>query len=360
MTPHALTLRQLLEIRQRNTRPLRKIPGYLGSAIGHKYTDGKPVLDREGRTIPAILVFVEKKKNVPPAQRVPVSLEGAKGLSCPTDVVEGTLPADAPTPQPVDGDGATLWHALRNPPLKITGGIPLTSEIATGTAACLVRSTAAADRGRLGVLTNWHVAGLPGNRLLQPSPHLRPIGVSSRVVFTAPKTSTPDDLESFTNAAHRLDAGFVALYDARPRTCEAGVHSLGPLGEPHTVNLDSPELDLVGRHVLGIGQTLGRQRGTIVAYGYEWKPDPDDNQIYATDYLIVGERDGQPFAAAGDSGKLVVTDDEKRTPVALLWGGQRQGFWNAQAQESWAYASAIRTVLDALEVAIEPNPRRHA
>jgi hypothetical protein len=355
-----LTLRDLLRIRRKYARWLRSLPGYLGSAVGYKYLEDSDTFarDKQGRFKPAVLVFVEKKIEdqkalIKSGHLIPPRLDGPGKLSCATDVVQGTLPTATPTTPALTGAARALQRELHEAPLPIVGGIPLTSGVGTGTAACVVRSTAGENLGQLGVLTNWHVAGLVGNRILRPLPRLQPIGTTTRVVFTAPKrTPDPDDLESFTTADHRVDAGFIALPNGAATRVAAGVHGLGRLGEPHVVNLDS--MDLIGRNVISVGQTLGRRRGRIAAYGYEWQPDLDDRAQYATDYLILGERD-EAFAAPGDSGKLVVTDDNERIPVALLWGGQRHGFWNAHAQETWSYASALGIVLRELQVELLSN-----
>ena len=351
-----LSLRDLLRIRQKHARWLRSLPGYLGSAVGYKYSEDTDQFaqDEAGQPIPAVLVFVEQKLSAGALKRrgqlIPPRLDGPGKLSCQTDVIRGTLSAAGPAAPTISAASRKVQRQLHEAALPIVGGIPITSSLGTGTAGCVVRSTARATAGQLGVMTNWHVAGLTGNRLLRPPPQLQVVGTTARQVFTAPKrTPDPDDLESFTHADHRVDGGFIAL--PKGAAVAAGVHGLAPLGAPHVVRLDG--MDLIGRKVISVGQKLGLRRGVIAAYGYEWQPDPDDTTLYATDYLILGEK-GEAFAAPGDSGKLVVTDDESRVPVALLWGGQRQGFWNAHAQETWSYASALGIVLRELEVELWP------
>ncbi len=349
--PAASTLRHLLAIRQRNARRLRRIRGHLGSAVGFKYHEdtGAFALDEGGAPIPAVLVFVRAKRpldRLAPADRVPATLRGPGGLLCVTDVVVGALPALAPEPLPPSPANRRLLARLASGRIGRVGGLPLASPHARGTAACIVKSGT-----KVGLLTNWHVAGFPGTEIRRPAPRPARVGRTARTCMFAPHTAAdPDDLESFTNARHRLDAAFVALDPATdPATVHPGVHGLGPLGRPFVLDLDT--MGPIGRGVVGVGQRLGLQRGLIAAYGYEWRIDPESDAFFATDYLILG-RDGAPFAAAGDSGKLVVTDDARAQPIALLWGGQRQEFWSAQAQESWAYASAIGTVLKRLRLRI--------
>lgn len=351
--PEASSLRDLLRIRQANAGRLRRIPGYLGSAVGYKYHEDSDTFarDEDGAFIPAVLVFVRRKRpldSIPPAERVPERLKGPKRLSCVTDVVTGALPAEAPEPRPFTAANRRLLRKLHEDEMPWTGGMPIASRFGTGTAACVVR------RGRtLGFLTNWHVAGFPGSRIVRPSPRLSLAGWTARADLYAKHTRSKRDLESYIDrktTRHRLDAAFIpfAKY-IRKRDTHSGVHGLGPLGKPWCPDLDT--MEPIGTRVVGVGQKLGLQRGAIAAYGYEWRIDPEDEVFHVTDYLILGEG-RQPFAAAGDSGKLVVTDDEDRRPIALLWGGQRQGFWSAEAQESWAYASRIDTVLKQLKLEI--------
>ena len=79
-------------------------------------------------------------------------------------------------------------------------------------------------------------------------------------------------------------------------------------------------MDIIGKKVISVGRTRGVQRGTIVAYAYEFQ-----DEVYSiyTDLLIIGE-DGKAFSDKGDSGKVIVTDDDDHCPVALLWGGWQE------------------------------------
>lgn len=350
--PQASTLRELLRIRQRNADQLRTISGYLGSAVGYKYHEdtGEFAVDRAGRMIPAILVFVRRKlplEKIPPKDRVRSRLTGPDRLTCATDVVVGALPSRPPRSKPFSTANRKLLKELHEKKKDMVGGLPIAAPHAIGTAACVVK------RGKVnGFLTNWHVAGFPGTRILRPSPRLGLVGHTMLSELFAKKTKHKDDLESYfdhDDTRHRLDAAFIAFgRHVRKKDRDPGVHGLGKLGKPYQLDLDT--MGPIGERVAGVGQTLGMQRGIVAAYGYEWRTDPEDDRFYATDYLILGEG-GQPFAAPGDSGKLVVTDDDRR-PLALLWGGQKQEFWSAEAQESWAYASRIDTVLKQLKLKI--------
>jgi hypothetical protein len=215
-----------------------------------------------------------------------------------------------------------------------------------GTAACVVRHR---KTKKLGILTNWHVSGDAGTRIGSYVTGLPLLGVTKHAVLTAPKTPHDlNDLESFSAVKHRLDCGYIELQPDAAKLAQSGVYGLPKLGAHYVLNLDS--LEVLGQKVRGLGQTRGWERGTIIAYGYEWQDEETPGAHFATNYLIMGEAN-QPFAGAGDSGKLVLTDDGLHRPLALLWGGERQQFWGTgKAQDSWAYASDLNQALDQLDV----------
>ena len=83
---------------------------------------------------------------------------------------------------------------------------------------------------------------------------------------------------------------------------------------------------------------------------YEYR-DESDLTVY-TDLLIIGEAEGQPFSWHGDSGSLIVTDDEHHTPVGLLWGGWEKELRTGRGQENWTYGIALSRVMAALNVVL--------
>ena len=58
------------------------------------------------------------------------------------------------------------------------------------------------------------------------------------------------------------------------------------------------------------------------------------------DQITVTGNDGRPFSAGGDSGSLIWTWDETRSPVALLFAGGRD----------YTFANKISHVLQALDI----------
>lgn len=354
---HAITLRELLAIRRKHSAALRKLEGYLGSAVGYKWREQDGCFDRDaaGAPIPAVLIFVAKKKNaatVAPDQLVSPRLTTPDGLFCATDVIVGRLPDITPSDPALSVENKRILKSLHEGACGVVGGMAVRTKSLVGTAACVVRHKVTK---RLGILTNWHVCGEKGTRVSSNISGLISLGVTREAIRTAPKTPHDlDDLETFATVKHRLDCGYIELTPEAAQLAREGVHGLPALGSAYRLNLDS--LEVLGKKVLGLGQTRGLAHGTIIAYGYEWMHDEVPGAQFATNYLIMGEAK-QPFAGPGDSGKLVLTDDGLYRPIALLWGGERQQFWGTgKAQDSWAYASDLNQALEHLDVEIHSAP----
>jgi hypothetical protein len=73
---------ELRQIKKRAEKTLLKLPGVTGVALGHKTVAGLKT------DVPAIVVYVEHKRDVTGADRIPASFEGV-----PTDVVQRTFKA---------------------------------------------------------------------------------------------------------------------------------------------------------------------------------------------------------------------------------------------------------------------------
>jgi hypothetical protein len=349
--PLAKSLRDLLRIRQHHTPFLRCIPGCLGTAVGFRYDEKTGRFEgedtKEGLK-PAVLIFVIEKiplAALPPKWRIPPMLDGPGNLSCHTDVIVGIPPADIVVTPPSVGYNGSIIHDLNHSDVGVIGGIPIQGPGSTGTAGVIVRAG-----GRLAAVTNYHVAGFVGTRIDRVGGVYEVLGTTSHSIFTAPvATPNPNDLESYTNAKHRVDLGMVALTEETADKAQPGVFAIdSPLGPVFKLNLDDRKFDPIGRYVVGVGQTLGRQEGRILAYGYEWRDSFTGAEWFATDYLIKGEG-SLPFAAPGDSGKLVITNDDRRQPIALLWGGEQRFDSAIPAQQTLAYATEIGLALKLLD-----------
>ncbi|MFQ6113523.1 MAG: hypothetical protein ACE5NG_05470 [bacterium] len=113
---------------------------------------------------------------------------------------------------------------------------------------------------------------------------------------------------------------------------QPGLHAIGGTGPLLSINRDT--MDIIGQRVISVGRTRGVQRGTVVAYAYEFH---DGALSVYTDLLIIGE-DHQAFSWKGDCGKVIVIDDNEHRPVALLWVGWQERFRHGREQEVWTYA----------------------
>ncbi|MGH8021410.1 MAG: hypothetical protein ACREIA_24640, partial [Opitutaceae bacterium] len=165
--PIATSLRQLLEIRRHNENYLRSIPGCLGTAVGFRYNEREGRFDGDDAKAykPAILVFVVEK--IPEAALtretlIPEKFHGPGGIECWSDVLVGKPPELLHAEPPASGFNAHIIYDLHNKDLGIIGGIPIEGPAYDGTAGVVLEA-----QGRLGVLTNYHVAGFEGSEILR-------------------------------------------------------------------------------------------------------------------------------------------------------------------------------------------------
>lgn len=373
----AKSLRDLLLIRNVNREYLDSINGNLGTALGFKKKTGYSVSDE-----PAILVFVPKKidpKWVPPGQEIKTHLVDDKHkLTCLTDVIEGLR--DEPLVKVFDPDDPQLdipplpWSVLQGPaPLsaeqlklrerllgwakKITpgaqiGGKDSKGKVFTGTLGFFAKDR---EKNEFGFVTNRHLALRDGNELYFPWDGFRKCGVVSRGVTDIPAKDRFNNLIEDPGSFFTVDCAFAALHrdisegdiDVRLPLIQHRDITMKEIGEPF--HLDLKTTGALGKKVLSVGPKRSLQRGTI--YGFAYQFEEEKNKWQYTDHLIVGD-DGQEFSLKGDSGKLIVTDDEELRPVALLWGGRKERLRSEREQEKWSYGVDINVVLDTLRVDI--------
>lgn len=343
--PKAKSLADLLRIRDKNAATIDRINRNLGSALGFKVKNNKMTNE------PAVIIFVPSKVSdalLPPDQQVPKTLEGPDGLTCVTDVIVGKKAQQEPPSLLLSKENQQIVADLSGGNVGIIGGIQLgffesDGKGYIGTAACLVQRKV---DGRRGLLTNQHVGGASGRPMYNPDPGRFRIG------FTRASFEYDADQDYFNglideaDAYYRIDCAYVELSDAATSISQPGLHRLGNIGAP--IPLDLNTMGPIGQRVVSVGRTRGIQRGTIMAFGYEWYDE--DESVY-TDYLIIGQ-EGNAFSDHGDSGKLIVTDDNKRNAIALLWGGWFERLRQGHGQENWTYAIDINKVLAKLEIEI--------
>lgn len=346
----AKSLNDLLLIRAANRETIERVNGNLGTALGFKWTNNQQT------NHPCVIIFVPQKTApilVPDSEKAPEVLEGRGGMWCLTDVVTGgKAPSlDETDPQPeLSEQNQQVIAELQSGRIGLIGGIQLAfyedgirdwDHAFVGTAGLPVRHR---DSGRVGFLTNQHVADAPGRRIYHPS-HLQfPIGVTNSVLKHVDDRSWYEGVIDEERSFVRCDCGFVEIDEHLARFVEPRQHVIGTTGP--LLSIEQNAMDIIGQKVIGVGRTRGVQRGTVVAYAYEFSDE--DYSIY-TDLLIIGE-DGNAFSWKGDSGKIIVTDDDDHRPVALLWGGWQERLRHGREQENWTYAIDLRKVLDRLNL----------
>jgi len=343
--PAAKSLRDLMRIRAHNSRFLDAINGNLGTALGFK----KPT-DKEMTDEPAVIVFVPQKINpkwIPGAELIPKQLEGPDGLTCPLDVVEGgRAEIEKEVPRGVD----ELCERLRGWDDKIWAGSQVShwvdrerGEYSIGTIGAFCREEGS---GPLGFLTNQHVGMQAGQKLFHPVPYGTHVGTTRRVIEYTADQDWYGPFVDESNTYVRVDCAFVEIVPSFPQSdINPEMMGVGELGPTRDIALDS--MSIIGQKVLRVGRTTGLRKGTVVAFGYEYI-DASDATVY-TDLLIVGD-DGVPFSTHGDSGSLIVTNDDGLNPIGLLWGGGQEKLRTGCSQEKWTYGIALARVLKALAI----------
>ena len=348
----AESLNDLLRIRQADRERIEAVNGNLGTALGFKWTNGR-------RTDhPCIIVFVPQKTLpwlVPDEEKVPGLFEGADGRWCYSDVVTGgkapSLEEMDPLP-PLSAENRQIISELRSGRVGLIGGIQLAffpdgvedrNNAGVGTAGIAVRHR---STGRVGFLTNQHVSDAPGRRIYHPWHHHFLIGQTTNTRTHEPDQVWYDGVIDESRSYVRCDCGFVEVIDHLADRVAPGLHAIGATGD--LLPIDPETMEIIGRKVISVGRTRGVQRGTIVAYSYEFT---DEYYSIYTDLLIIGEA-GNAFSWKGDSGKVIVTDDEEHRPVALLWGGWQERLRHGREQEHWTYAIDLGKVLDLMDLAL--------
>jgi hypothetical protein len=374
---NANSLRDLLRIRFENRDLIEQVNGNLGSAVGFKYKDGALT------DAPAVIIYVKQKIHqrwLPTDQVIPETLQGLDGLVCRTDVVQAesswqdsldlaillsTSPVtiasvpwsalrDAP---PLTSENIEALEALHGAADRMYAGSRLSGYDARsngyhGTAGCFVKDR---ETGKLGILTNHHVADHPGNVLRFPNHDGVEVGEVTRLYEYIP------DERRFPNtnqqdAYYRVDCAYLELRPDMADKIDPHLFGIGKIGTPLPLDLDT--MGPIGQRVVSVGSRRGIQKGRIAAFSFEYY---DGYGSYYTDYLLLGDEGmsegGIPVLPTalsdhGDSGKLFVTDDHEHSAVALLWGGALQQRRPGKLFEKWSWAIDINRVLDLLQVDI--------
>jgi hypothetical protein len=304
-------------------RELLNRPGVTGVDIGYKEVGGSPT------NLMAIRVLVNHKRDVPPPERIPETIEGF-----PTDVIERRFEL-----HPLAVDAGALLQAATDPKeySALTGGISIGpcrlvhGRAWGGTLGALVTDNAT---GRPMILSNFHVMAVDhswsaGDAIVQPS----------RIDAGACPRSEVAVLQRAV-VGGQVDCA-VAEISARQTGCE--IVDIG---------------DVSGTSAAVIGQLVQKRgRTTGVTYGVV---DTVDLTVVDLDYPGIGTIEltnqigvkptpslSAKFGDQGDSGAVVVNDN--REVVGLYFGGGSDGY---------GLANPIAAVVDALNVTLCTPPEQ--
>ena len=211
---------------------------------------------------------------------------------------------DVPT-EVVPTTGFRPAQPVRHRPASGGTSVGLAYVNGAGTFGCLVEDPA----GDRYLLSNNHVIA-DINRAPIGSPIIQPAkfdgGVTPRDNIARLAAFEPIDFAG----PNRVDAALGALTD--PAIAAPGALTLGPFADP-------PFPGAVGQRVRKHGRTTAHTRGIVVDASFDGFVDYGPSGVAWFEDQVVVEGEGTAFAAAGDSGALIV--DEGNHPLALLFAG---------------------------------------
>lgn len=355
-TREAKSLRDLMQIREDNHTKIDNIKNR-GTALGFKWSRQKNTKH------PCIIIFVAGEKDPGDADvnetgLVPDVLEDKNRTWCFTDVIIGGESGQVTPDLLPDLSTANkkIVDHLNSEQSVFSGGIRLAfdngnNQEGWGTGGMAVKT----GDNIIGFLTNRHVAGGDNDRLIY-HPHINnsPIGINfnpqkySSAVYDFQKWYGID--VGYTGSFVITDYSFIKINDSLRSKVQPGIYRIGNVGPLKRIDLDT--MDIIGQKVISVGAGRGIQRGTIIAFSYEWE---NFGIKYYTDILITGAETG--FCSSGDSGKIIITDDEEHRPIALHWGGvngvsgvkgqfNNKNEKNQQKQSVWGKATELGKILD--------------
>ena len=295
-------IKTAIEAQNRHTERLMGIPGVVGHGVGIS-SDGEPV----------IKIFVARA-GIP---GIPSALEGVPTKVEVTGMVIAYVDRTARFPRPV--------------PIGVSTGHP---DITAGTIGCRVT-----DGSKVYALSNNHVYANEGDAsigdsALQPGPY--------------------DGGQDPGDAIGTLYDFEPIFFDGRDNTIDAAIaiSSESDLGcstpvDGYVIPGSDPVAASIGLDVQKYGRTTGLTQGEVSEIGvtvdvcYQTKgPFLCVKSAKFVDQIAITPG---AFAAGGDSGSLIVTDDSNKNPVGLLFAGS----------STRTIANPIDPVLDAFGVIID-------
>jgi len=302
-------IQAVMAIQNHHTSHLMAHPEVVGTATG--VTDAG---------LPAILVFTHKE--VAPGV-IPENLEGV-----PVEVkVTGEIMA-MPS-KSVGGINPAGWFPRPVPTGVSTGNI---GECSAGTISARVKDAS----GMVYALSNNHVYALEnsasiGSSVLQPGRYDTKCSINTNnIIGTLAKFNYID----FSGGPNTIDAA-IALSSTTNLSNGTPTNGYGtPASTIVTAGLSMP--------VQKYGRTTSLTKGTVVGINSTVKVSYSSGTALFVNQIVVN---GKSFIKAGDSGSLLVTNDNKDSPVGLLFAGNGSG--------TYAWANPIGPVLLYLGISID-------
>ncbi len=315
-----------MEVQNHYTPYFMDIPGVIGTGTGMTET-GEP----------AILVFTTRELG---PQVIPVELEGLpviERVSGETTLLgngdkneRGALRSGTGQENTIDAV-ATRYSR----PVPIGVSTSNWNECAAGTIGVRVR-----NGNNVYVLSCNHVFARlnyasSGEKIVQPGR-----GDVSCAQNTADEIGTLADYEPIvygTSGNNIMDA---ALVSTNTNLVDASTPLSDGYGAPNRTTATA----YIGMDVQKYGRTTGLTQGEVVAINFNCTvPYPAGPSLFNSQIVVQPKKKNSDFAGSGDSGALVVTDDNSVNPVGMLFA----------SSGSYIYVSPIDPILSRFNVEID-------
>ncbi len=320
-------LTRALEVQKQHSKSLLSQPGVVGTAVGLSQ-DGAPVVQ----------VYTERAGVVP----LPKFLDGVMVQEIAAGkfhALEACDRAGLPIPlcQPDiekrpsgGGGGSGTTTTTVDPKALFPNPVPIGVSTGNRSAGCMAGTIGArtVDRnGTLYALSNNHVfgrenSGAQGEDILQPGLY------DTNCIDSTDNSNQIGDLVQVEpinfSGTNTIDAA-IASFGVNGRTLGCATPSNGygapdALAYPANLNVQT----LINVPVQKYGRTTSLTKGTIVSINWEGNVGYSAGTARFVEQIVVYSPKGA-FVKAGDSGSLVVEQDQPKKPSGLLFAGDQSG-----------------------------------
>ncbi len=316
-------LDRALAAQEQHTRDLMAKPGVVGTAVG---------LGDDGN--PAVLVLLEHGN----VAGIPARVDGVKVKKLVTGKIYALPKGGKPDKPEKPGGGKPGGGDKINPKKRCERPVPIgvstgnEGECSSGTIGCRVVN----DSGTY-ALSNNHVYALennaaPDSRVLQPGRY------DAKPPCTLKEADVIGNLYAYVPMDFAEDGSNVV--DAAIAECTTDMLGNATPPDGYGIPGSTAVPAVIEMSVQKYGRTTGLTSGTVIGVNaYSWVTY-STGSAYFVDQIIIG---GSSFSSSGDSGSLIVTNDDKCSPVGLLFAGS----------STYTIANRIDLVLSELGVTID-------